>query len=225
VHRGWHAEAFVAAREDLGAATAHLLPAVAVLVTKVLGMPAPTAEADRRVARLERDLEKARAAANAYKTRAAALAREAEAQRGQARVATPGTRVRFATLADWLAGWRAIEGRKPSAARHAALAAHLEALPDALVESADIAEVDALAAIVERERPPRGQRFGHPTTRLADAIDRARHRARSPAERILDAAAAALRARPPAGVDPAYLDGFLARHRPTLLRVVGEHVA
>jgi len=220
-----HSEAFVAAREDLGAATAHLLPAVAVLVSKVLGLPAPTSEADRRVARLERDLEKARTAANEHKARAAALVREAEAQRGQARVTTPGTRVGFATLAEWLAGWRAIEGRKPSAARHAAHAAHLEALPDALVESADLADVDALAAIVERECPPRGQRFGRPTTRLADAVDRARHRARSPAERILDAAAAALRARPPAGVDLAYVEGFLARNRPALLRVVGEHVA
>jgi hypothetical protein len=45
-----HDESFVAAREDLGHATGHLLPAIAVLVQRVLGLPVkPTRrpEADR----------------------------------------------------------------------------------------------------------------------------------------------------------------------------------
>ena len=40
------------------------------------------------------------------------------------------------------------------------------------------------------------------------------------AELVLDAAAAGLRAHPPPGVDAAYLDWFLARSRPALVRIV-----
>jgi hypothetical protein len=36
-----HDAEFIARREDLGAATAHLLPAIAVLVGKLLGVAAP----------------------------------------------------------------------------------------------------------------------------------------------------------------------------------------
>ncbi len=53
-----HSEEFVAAREDLGHATSYLLPAIAVLVQKVLGLP-ETAEA-LRLRKLERQLDKAR---------------------------------------------------------------------------------------------------------------------------------------------------------------------
>jgi len=56
--------------------------------------------------------------------------------------------------------------------------------------------------------------------RLADAIDRARHQARIPAERVLAAAAAALRSRPPAGVEATHLDGVLARNRGRLVEAV-----
>jgi len=38
--------------------------------------------------------------------------------------------------------------------------------------------------------------------------------------RLLDAAAGALRARPPEGVDGAYVEGFLVRNRGTLLGIV-----
>jgi hypothetical protein len=56
-----HDESFVVAREDLGHATGHLLPAIAVLVTKVLGLPVkPGAEA-KRIAALERQLARAKA--------------------------------------------------------------------------------------------------------------------------------------------------------------------
>ena len=55
-----HSEEFVAAREDLGHATGHLLPAIAVLVQNVLGLPAKPSEDQRRIARLETQLGRAR---------------------------------------------------------------------------------------------------------------------------------------------------------------------
>ena len=55
-----HSEEFVSAREDLGHATGHLLPAIAVLVQNVLGLPVKPSEADKRIARLERQLARAK---------------------------------------------------------------------------------------------------------------------------------------------------------------------
>ena len=209
-----HGESYIAAREDLGAATAHLLPAIAVLVTRLLGLPVKPAEDEKRAAKLARDLERSRGTVKELRARVATL------EKAGAGTTTPGTRVHFATLGEWLEGWRAITGRRISAARHAAEAAHLEALPDYLVEAGSAEELDALEAIVERERPPRGQRQGHATTRLTDALDRARQRRQSPAERVVDAAVAAMRARPPSGVDATYLDAFLTRHRANLVGLV-----
>jgi hypothetical protein len=209
-----HGESYLAAREDLGAAIGHLLPAIAALAARLLRLPVKADEDEKRGAKLARDLEQARGTVKDLRARVAALEK-----RGGGTV-TPGTRVRFASLTEWLEGWRAIAGRRISAARHAAEAAHLEALPDAMVEAADLAELNALAAIIERERPARGLRAGHPVTRLTDAIDRTRRRRQSPAERVVDAAVGALRARPPEGVETAYLDGFLARHRAALVGIV-----
>ncbi len=56
-----HDESFVASREDLGHATGHLLPAIAVLVQRVLGLPVKVSEEVKRIAVLERQLAKARA--------------------------------------------------------------------------------------------------------------------------------------------------------------------
>jgi hypothetical protein len=127
-----HDESFIAAREDLGAATAHLLPAIAVLVSKLLRLPeAPSPDA-RRAAKLVRQLDQARTAVKEQRARIAALERERERLRGAA----------------------------PA---------------------------------------PRG------------GLD---------AERLLDAAAAALRANPPAGVDAEYVDAFLGRRRGELVAVV-----
>ena len=57
-----HSEEFVAAREDLGHATRHLLPAIAVLVQKVLGLPVKPTDEQKRIAALERQLARAREA-------------------------------------------------------------------------------------------------------------------------------------------------------------------
>ena len=55
-----HSESYVAAREDLGAATAHLLPAIAVLVANLLRLPVKKSEEQKHLARLERSLARAR---------------------------------------------------------------------------------------------------------------------------------------------------------------------
>jgi hypothetical protein len=55
-----HDEAFVVAREDLGHATGHLLPAIAVLVQKVLALPVKATDDQKQIRRLERQLARAR---------------------------------------------------------------------------------------------------------------------------------------------------------------------
>jgi hypothetical protein len=55
-----HDEAFVVAREDLGHATGHLLPAIAVLAQKVLGLPVKPTDEQKQIRRLERQLARAR---------------------------------------------------------------------------------------------------------------------------------------------------------------------
>ena len=127
----------------------------------------------------------------------------------------------------WVEAWRALQARRASSARHAALEAHLDALPDAVVEAASPDELDAFEAVLRSAKPARGQREGHATSRLHDALDRRRRRLglastprRDAADRVLDAAAAALRSRLPAGVDVVYLDAFLHRHRDHLRGLV-----
>src|SRR5690606_9712769 len=144
-----HGEEFVSAREDLGHATGHLLPAIAVLVQKVLGLPARPSEDQKRIGKLERQLERARRQAGESRKAAAEGARrqaardEARAGRGDAHAesarvgaacgkacatcgcetsasyTTPGTRLRWGTLGEWLHAWREIQGRQHSAARYA----------------------------------------------------------------------------------------------------------
>jgi cell division septum initiation protein DivIVA len=50
----------VVAREDLGHATGHLLPAIAVLAQKVLGLPVKPTDEQKQIRRLERQLARAR---------------------------------------------------------------------------------------------------------------------------------------------------------------------
>jgi len=251
-----HSEEYVAAREDLGHATGHLLPAIAVMVTKVLGLKLKPSDEEKQVAKLERKLEQARASSRSGK---AALARVvkleqalveaqtelAEAQAESRRVratcgascrscgkgegwATPGTRLRGATLREWVEAWNVLKVRRSSSARHAALRAHVEALPDAIVEQAAPEDLPGFEEILRAARPPRGKRAGTATTRLFDALDRRRRQlglmvqAVPPesADHVLEAAVSVLRTRPPAGVDLAYLDGFIHRHRPHLRDLV-----
>jgi hypothetical protein len=104
-------------------------------------------------------------------------------------IRTPGTRLEFASLAEWLTCAAAIEGRRPSAGRYAAARAHFHALPDAMVETAEGDAVQAFIDLLaghgnlEWHKPSRGHRGG---TRWEDLNVRARNR-RSQLERAADA--------------------------------------
>ena len=67
-----HDEEFIARREDLGAATAHLLPAISVLVGKLLKVVEPERGEARKIERLERQVAELRAAVKEAHGRAAA---------------------------------------------------------------------------------------------------------------------------------------------------------
>ncbi|MEQ1505803.1 MAG: hypothetical protein ABMB14_26445 [Myxococcota bacterium] len=79
-----HDERYIAAREDLGAATGHLLPAIALLVQKVLGLPEVDGGDAKRAARLELDLERIRATVKEQRGRIAALVRAEDQRRAAA---------------------------------------------------------------------------------------------------------------------------------------------
>jgi hypothetical protein len=215
-----HDEEFIARREDLGAATAHLLPAIAVLVGKLLSVGERESEEAKRVARLERELEKARATVKAQR------ARIVEMERGAAPTRTEGTRLVCSNLREWLHAWTELHRRRISGARIAAARQHVNALTAAVVEGGSADELDELEGVLAGPNvtPPRGQRGGHHTTQLRDAVDRARARARGRGrvdpEQLLEAAVGALRARPPAGVSAEYVAGFVGRNRGVLLGIV-----
>jgi hypothetical protein len=78
-----HDERYIAAREDLGAATGHLLPAIALLVQKVLGLPEAEGGDAKRAARLERDLERTRATVKEQRARIAAFVRVEEQRQAE----------------------------------------------------------------------------------------------------------------------------------------------
>lgn len=217
-----HDEEYVAAREDLGHATAHLLPALAALVSRLLELPTPPDSDAARAERLAAQVEKLEAQVKDHRSKLTAASREVRSLQDElAVVRTPGTRLCWRSVREWLGAWHALLVRPASAARHQALAAHLEALPDELVAAAGEQERDELERVLRSVRPPRGQRSHHPSTRLLDALDRARHgrpvAPASPAERLLQLAANTLRLHPPAGLDGSDIDGFLHRNRAALL--------
>ena len=85
---------------------------------------------------------------------------------------TPGTRLVWRDLAGWLEAARRINGRRASEARHHAIAAHLAALPVALVSGCDAPAI-LEQALVWRilgppgfRRPARGHRADAPQTPL-----------------------------------------------------------
>ena len=226
LHASGHDERFIVGREDLGAATGHLLPAIAVLVQKVLRLPEREDPAARRLVKISRDLDRARDTVKELRGEVGRLGGllDKHGISAQPEVNTPGTRLRYTDLAGWLEGWTQLSSRRISADRYAQRAAHLAQLPDAVIAAGRPADLDALEAIAREARPAPGLREGHPSVRVLDAIDRARAQRGVPggdrAGRLLGVAIAALRARPPEGVDAAYLDGFVTRNRAALLGIV-----
>ncbi len=174
------------------------------------------------MARLERELEKARGTGKEQRARIAEMERSAAPPR------TEGTRLVWSNLREWLDAWDEFHRRRISGARIVAARRHVEALLEGIVEAAGVAELDELEGVLASANvtPPWGQREGHHTTRLRDAIDRGRVRLRGRGrsgvdpERLLEVAVAALRARPPKGVEVAYIDGFVGRNRGALLGTV-----
>ena len=219
-----HDEAYVVAREDLGHATAHLIPALAALVSRLLELPTPPDSDAARAERLAAKVDKLEGQIKEQRSKATAATREVRALQDQLAVyTTPGTRLCWSSVREWLSAWNALEARAPSSGRHAALAAHLDALPDALVTQAGGHELDALEAVLRANQPARGRRQNHPTTRLLDALDRARSggRRRAPdPEALLQLVAHTLRAHPPDGLDRADIDAFLRRNRVALIRQI-----
>ena len=138
-----HSEAYVAAREDLGAATAHLLPAIAVLVANLLRLPVKKTDEQKRLARLERSLAKARDKAKGC---------------SKARAQVPQLQQEIRQL-----------------------------------------RVELDQALVAAGAPEPGA---------------------SEAELVLERVATVLRSRPPAGVEPDYIDRFLQRNGPALRGLV-----
>ncbi|MBZ5709662.1 hypothetical protein [Nannocystis pusilla] len=86
-----HDESFVVAREDLGHATGHLLPALAVLMQRVLDLPVRPTDEAKEIAALRRQLTRAREAHRSSRPNTTAVARlerelaEARAELARAR--------------------------------------------------------------------------------------------------------------------------------------------
>jgi N12 class adenine-specific DNA methylase len=139
------------------------------LTTQELNRLSVKAMSDAQLLRAQKELPK----------RADPIAKEmqrrgltAPAATPEAEVKTPRTNVRWASLADWLDGWRAIDNRAASSTRHQQLAAHLSALGEHL-DLIATAPADVLAQakpLIERLQPGRGQRDGHITTTLLQLI-------------------------------------------------------
>ena len=93
-----HDEEYVAAREDLGHATAHLLPALAALVVRLLGLPEPPDSGAARAERLAAKVDRLEAQLKEQRAKVAAANREIRrlqgaSARGAADPARPADRL------------------------------------------------------------------------------------------------------------------------------------
>lgn len=115
----------------------------------------------------------------------------------------PRSRLRWRTLSDWLAAYRTLDERaerRVTADAFSRREYHVRALLDAtevIEDCTDVARLEEVVQIVKGGdplgragyllsngyRPPRGQRAGHWTARLLDALDRRTTRIRRERER------------------------------------------
>ncbi|MBB5405149.1 hypothetical protein [Paraburkholderia youngii] len=100
-----------------------------------------------------------------------------QTQRAAQRVAitTPGTRISWSSLEEWMVGWKHISARAATSKRHAQRAAHVAALAshmELVNRETDIETLAAVKLLVEREKmlPPRGEREGHPATEILQRV-------------------------------------------------------
>jgi hypothetical protein len=83
-------------------------------------------------------------------------------------VRTPGTRLTWSCLADWVDTWKTLQRRRVSAARYQQESAHILVLPLEMI--ARETDPDVLYTFLKitssnpGNRPRRGERGGHPTT-------------------------------------------------------------
>jgi len=80
---------------------------------------------------------------------------------------TPGTRVSWSTLHEWIEAWHEISGRKISAMRYRQEEAHVAALlarQDLVDGERWIGTLERLLAVMRDLKRPRGQREKHPAT-------------------------------------------------------------
>ncbi len=86
------------------------------------------------------------------------------------RYTTPGTRITWSNVAEWVEAAHRIDRRRLSAARNRALAAHGAVLPRELIErETHVPTLEAAIHLLKYgppglARPPRGARADHPTT-------------------------------------------------------------
>ena len=86
------------------------------------------------------------------------------------RYTTPGTRLTWSDVGEWVEAAHRIDRRRLSAARNRALAAHGAALPRELIDrEAHLPSLEAAIRLLKYgppglARPPRGARADHPTT-------------------------------------------------------------
>lgn len=90
-------------------------------------------------------------------------------------IMTPGTRIKWSTLKEWMDAWRRIAGRAASSKRHQQRAAHVAQLASNMSVVNRETDVETLAAakrLIERENllPPRGMREGHPATEILQRV-------------------------------------------------------
>ena len=95
------------------------------------------------------------------------------------RYTTPGTRLTWSDVGEWVEAAHRIDRRRLSAARNRALAAHGAALPRELIDrETHVPSLEAAIHLLKYgppglARPPRGARADHPTTPvIMDLINR-----------------------------------------------------
>jgi len=103
------------------------------------------------------------------------LYRTQRAQSQRVAFTTPGTRIKWSSLEEWMVAWKRINARAASMKRHAQRAAHIAALAsnmDVVNGETDIETLAVVKRLIERENmlPPRGEREGHPATEILQRV-------------------------------------------------------
>ncbi|MCY1529790.1 hypothetical protein D9M68_649550 [compost metagenome] len=97
---------------------------------------------------------------------------------------TPGTNLQWATLGEWVKGWRALDRRAASTKRHEQLQSHVVALAskvDVITTEAKESVLVAAKRLIEQLQPPRGTREHHPTTEILHRVGTRLNQVRSAA--------------------------------------------